>query len=182
MAYSSIGHVGYALMGLTANSPGGVRGTLVYLAIYLAMNLGAWGVILSMQRKDGKLVENVEDLAGMATTRPLLAAAMAIFLFSLAGVPPLAGFFGKFYVFFAAVDAGLYLLAVIGVLATVVGSYYYLRIVKVMYFDEPAPAFVPPTGATSAVIAVSAVFTLLFFLFPAPFVSEAGLAALALFP
>jgi NADH-quinone oxidoreductase subunit N len=182
MAYSSIGHVGYALMGLTANSPGGVRGTLVYLAIYLAMNLGAWGVILSMRRKDGKLVENVEDLAGMATTRPLLAAAMAIFLFSLAGVPPLAGFFGKFYVFFAAVDAGLYLLAVIGVLATVVGSYYYLRIVKVMYFDEPAPAFVPPTGATSAVIAVSAVFTLLFFLFPAPFVSEAGLAALALFP
>ncbi len=182
MAYSSIGHVGYALMGLAAHSPLGVRGTLVYLAIYLAMNMGAWGVILSMRRSDGTLVENVDDLAGMARTRPFLAAAMAIFMFSLAGVPPLAGFFGKFYVFFAAVDAGLYLLAVIGVLATVVGSYYYLRVVKVMYFDEPAPGFVQPAGATSAVIAVTALFTLLFFLFPAPFVAEAHLASLALFP
>ncbi|MBM3506329.1 MAG: NADH-quinone oxidoreductase subunit NuoN [Alphaproteobacteria bacterium] len=182
MAYSSIGHVGYALMGLAASSPGGVRGTLVYLAIYVAMNLGAWGVILSMRRLDGGMVENVEDLAGMARSRPLLAAAMAIFLFSLAGVPPLAGFFGKFYVFFAAIDAELYLLAVIGVLATVVGSYYYLRIVQVMYFDEPAPSFVAPAGTTGAVVAVAAVFTLFFFLFPAPFVAEANLAALALFP
>ncbi|MSP20499.1 MAG: NADH-quinone oxidoreductase subunit NuoN [Alphaproteobacteria bacterium] len=182
MAYSSIGHVGYALMGLAANSTGGVRGILVYLAIYLGMNLGAWGVILSMRRADGKLVEDINDLAGLARERPLMAAAMAVFMFSLAGIPPLAGFFAKFYVFFAAIDAGLYLLAMIGVLATVVGSYYYLRIIKIMYFDEPAPGFVPLNGTTGVVVAAAAVFTLLFFLFPAPLVGEAGLAAVALFP
>ena len=182
MAYSSIGHVGYALMGLAANTADGVRGVLIYLAIYLAMNVGAWGIILSMRRPDGALVENIDDLSGLAHTRPLMAVAMGIFLFSLAGVPPLAGFFGKFYVFFAAINAGLYTLAILGVLATVVGSYYYLRIVKVMYFDEPAPAFEQPTREANAVVAVAALFTLFFFLFPAPFVGEASLAALALFP
>ena len=182
MAYSSIGHVGYALMGLAANSTNGVRGVLFYLAIYLAMNLGAWGIILSMRRPEGPLVKDINDLAGLGRRQPLLAAAMAIFMFSLAGVPPLAGFFAKFYVFYAAIDAGLYALALVGVLATVVGSYYYLRIIKVMYFDEPAPAFVPTGSATGVLVAAAAVFTLLFTFYPAPLLSEAGVAALALFP
>ena len=182
MAYSSIGHAGYALMGLTANTVDGVRGMLLYMAIYVVMNVGAWGVILSMRRPSGELVENIDDLAGMSRTRPMLAFGMAAFLFSLAGIPPLAGFFAKFYVFYAAIDAGLYALAIVGVLSTVVGSYYYLRIVKIMYFDEPAPAFEAPDGAVGAVVAVATVFVLFFFLFPAPFVAQAGSAALALFP
>ena len=182
MAYSSIGHAGYALMGLTANTVDGVRGMLLYMAIYVVMNVGAWGVILSMRRPSGELVENIDDLAGMSRTRPMLAFGMAAFLFSLAGIPPLAGFFAKFYVFYAAIDAGLYALAIVGVLSTVVGSYYYLRIVKIKYFDEPAPAFEAPDGAVGAVVAAATVFVLFFFLFPAPFVAQAGSAALALFP
>ena len=182
LAYSSIGHVGYALVGLAAGTPQGVQGVLIYLSVYLVMNVGAWTVVLNMRSADEGLVEGIDDLAGLARRRPLMALAMAIFLFSLAGVPPLAGFFAKFYVFLAAVDAGLYTLAVIGVLATVVGSYYYLRIVKVMYFDEPAGAFEPSPRELSLVTAVTALATLFFFLLPAPLVVQAELAALALFP
>ncbi len=156
MAYSSIGNVGYALIGLAAGSAGGVRGILVYLAIYLFMNVGAFAVILCM-RRDGKPVEGIGDLAGLSRTQPGLALALAIFMFSLAGIPPLAGFFGKLYVFIAAIDAQLYGLAVIGVLASVVGAFYYLRIVKLMYFDEPAGAFDRPIGREiQAVLLVSA--------------------------
>lgn len=181
MAYSSIGHVGYALIGLAAASPEGVRGILIYLAIYLAMNVGAFGVILCMRRATG-YVEEIGDLAGLARTRPGLAAAMAIFMFSLAGVPPMAGFFGKFYVFMAAVNAELYTLAVIGVLTSVVGAYYYLRIVKLMYFDQPAEPFAAGDREVGAVTAVASLFTLLFFLYPAPLLAGAATAAKALFP
>jgi NADH-quinone oxidoreductase subunit N len=181
MAYSSIGHVGYAMVGLAAGDETGVRGVLVYMAIYVVMNLGAFAVILSMKR-DGRMVETIGDLAGLGRTRPALAGGLAIAMFSMAGIPPLAGFFGKLYVFLAAVSAGLYVLAVIGVLASVVGAFYYLRIVKIMYFDEPAPAFdVADGNGTTAVLGISSAFTLLFFLWPGPLVAAATTAAASLF-
>src|SRR5664279_1078013 len=125
MAYSSIGHMGFALVGLAAATPEGVQGVLVYMSIYVAMTLGTFACILSM-RRDGMLVENISDLAGLARTSPAMAFFLAMLLFSLAGIPPLAGFFAKFYVFLAAIKAGLYVLAVIGVLTSVVGAFYYL--------------------------------------------------------
>src|SRR6202034_2364026 len=140
MAYSSIGHMGFALIGLAAGTSEGVQGVLVYIAIYLTMTLGVFAVILSMRRTTG-MVETTDQLAGLARTQPATAFFMAMLLFSMAGIPPLAGFFAKFYVFLAAIKASLYVLAVIGVLASVLGAYYYLAIVKTMYFDEPAEGF-----------------------------------------
>ncbi len=185
MAYSSIGHVGYALVGLAAGTDAGVRGVLIYMAIYIFMTAGAFAVILCMRQKD-RAVEEIQDLAGLSRTRPMMAFAMGIFMFSLAGIPPLAGFFGKLYVFMAAIDAAravpsLYTLAIIGVVTSVVGAYYYLRIVKLMYFDEPAESFDRDVGgAVNAVIGVSAVVTLFFFVYPAPLLSAAASAAAAL--
>jgi len=181
MAYSSIGHVGYLLIGLAAGTTEGIRGTLVYLAIYLFMNVGAWAVILCMRRQ-GQMLEEIADLAGLSRTRPALALAFGIFLFSLAGVPPTAGFFAKLYIFFAAIDAKLAGLAVIGVLASVVSAFYYLRIVKVMYFDEPAGAFDRAlTAELKGVLFVTAVVTLFFFVLPGPIFAGAEAAAAALF-
>ena len=180
MAYSSIGHMGYALVGLAAGTEQGVRGVLVYLAIYVAMTLGTFACILSMRRK-GTVVENYEDLAGLARTSPVKAFMFAVLMFSLAGIPPLAGFLAKYYVFLAAIEAGLYGLAVIGVLSSVVGAFYYLRIVKVMYFDEPAEPFEPMPPELRAVLAVSGLFTLLLFAYPAPLLAAASVAARALF-
>ncbi|MBL8834198.1 MAG: NADH-quinone oxidoreductase subunit NuoN, partial [Rhodospirillales bacterium] len=181
MAYSSIGHVGYALVGLAAGDEAGVLGVLVYMALYLAMNLTAFAAILCMKR-DGRMVETIGDLAGLARTQPMVAAALAIAMFSMAGIPPLAGFFGKMYVFLAAVSAGLYALAVIGVLASVVSAFYYLRVVKIMYFDDAAVGFDKRLEAgPAAVLGAGAVFTLLFFAWPAPLVRAAGTAAAALF-
>ncbi len=181
MAYSSIGHIGYALIGLAAGTEVGVRGILIYMAIYLAMNVGTFAAILCMRRQ-GRMVEGIGDLAGLARTQPALAAALLIFMFSLAGIPPLAGFWAKLYVFMAAIDAGLYVLAVIGVLASVVGSYYYVRIVKLMYFDEPVAAFDRPVGATiGTVLVVSAALVLLFSVYPSPVVDSAAAAAATLF-
>jgi NADH-quinone oxidoreductase subunit N len=181
MAYSSIGHVGYALIGLAAGSAAGVRGVLVYMAIYIVMNIGTFAVILCM-RRDGQMVEGIEDLAGLSRTRPGLALALAIFMFSMAGIPPMAGFFAKIYVFLAAIDAGLYGLAIIGVLASVVGAYYYIRIVKLMYFDEPAAPFDRPAGRElEAVVAITAVLILFFFVYPGFVVDGADSVAAALF-
>src|SRR5271156_6245878 len=146
MAYSSIGHVGYSLIGLAAGTAAGIRGVLIYLAIYLFMNVGAWAVILCMRRQ-GRMLEQIADLSGLSRTNPALALALAIFMFSLAGVPPAAGFFGKLYIFLAAIDAKLTGLAVIGVVTSVVGAFYYLRIVNVMYFDEPLGSFDRPIAA-----------------------------------
>ncbi|WP_029008465.1 NADH-quinone oxidoreductase subunit NuoN [Azospirillum halopraeferens] len=181
MAYSSIGHIGYALVGLATGTEVGVRGVLIYMAIYLFMNVGAFAVILSM-KQNGRMVEEVKDLAGLARTSPLLAAAMAIFMFSMAGIPPMAGFFGKLYVFLAAIEAQLYTLAVVGVLTSVVGAYYYLRIVKIMYFDEPVEAFdrIGDDGMT-AILVGTGLFTLLFFVLPAPILNGAATAARTLF-
>ena len=182
MAYSSIGHVGYALVGLAAGTEEGVRGVIIYMATYLAMTLGAFACILAMRRGD-EMVEGIDDLAGLARNQPGVAFALAVFMFSLAGIPPLAGFFGKFYVFVAAVNAGLYSLAVIGVLASVVGAFYYLRIVKIMYFDAPGEKFTTPLGRELAVVmGGTTLFTLLFFVWPAPLVQGAAMAAKALLP
>jgi NADH-quinone oxidoreductase subunit N len=181
MAYSSIGHVGYALIGLAVGTASGIRGVLVYLAIYLVMNLGAWAVILCMRRR-GEMVEEIADLAGLARTQPPLALALAIFLFALTGIPPTAGFFAKLYIFLAAIDAKLTGLAVIGVVTSVVGAVYYLRIVKVMYFDDAVEGFDRPISAElKAVVFVTAVITMFFFLLPGPIIGGAEAAAAALF-
>ncbi len=180
MAYSSIGHMGFALIGLAAGTAEGIQGVLVYLAIYLAMTLGTFAVILSMRRGEG-MVEQITDLSGLARSNPPLAFFLALLLFSLAGIPPLAGFFAKYYVFLGAIKAGLYGLAVIGVLTSVVGAYYYLTIVKIMYFDEPAPAFRPMPIELKAVLGVAGLFNLLYFLYPAPLIAAAGAAAKSLF-
>ena len=181
MAYSSIGHVGYALIGLAAGSEAGVRGIGIYLAIYLFMNVGTFACILCMRQKE-RMVEGIEDLKGLSKTNPLMAFALAVFMFSMAGIPPLAGFFGKLYIFLAAIEAELYSLAVIGVLASVVGAFYYLRIVKLMYFDEPSESFDRPIGREMALIlAGTTAIVLLFFVVPGPILSGAEAAAASLF-
>ncbi len=181
MAYSSIGHVGYALVGLAAGTEEGVQGLIIYMAIYVVMNLGTWGCILCMRQKE-LMVEGIDDLKGLSKTNPMMALALGIFMFSMAGIPPLAGFFGKLYVFLAAIEAELYTLAVIGVLSSVVGAFYYLRIVKLMYFDEPAEAFDRPIGREmTAVLAAASLLVLLFFIAPGPLLSGAAAAASALF-
>src|ERR1700758_4011849 len=180
MAYSSIGHMGFALVGLAAGTAEGVQGVLVYLAIYVAMTLGSFAIIIAMKR-NGQAVEQISDFAGLSRTNPLLAFFFAMFLFSLAGVPPLAGFFAKWYVFVAAIKANLFTLAVIGVLTSVVGAFYYLSIVKVMYFDEPLAKLDPMRLELRTVLAVAGLFNLLFFVYPAPLVSAASAAAKSLF-
>jgi NADH-quinone oxidoreductase subunit N len=180
MAYSSIGHMGFALVGLAAGTAEGVQGVLVYMVIYTSMTLGAFAAILVM-RRDGGMVENVSDLAGLARTNPALAFFFGLLLFSLAGIPPLAGFFAKYYIFLGAIKAGLYTLAVLGVLSSVVGAYYYLNIVKVMYFDEPMPTFKLVPIRIKAVLGVTGLFNLLFFIYPAPLVAAAAAAAKSLF-
>jgi NADH-quinone oxidoreductase subunit N len=180
MAYSSIGHMGFALIGLAAGTAEGVQGVLVYMAIYLAMTLGTFAVILAMRRAEGA-VEEISDLSGLSRTNPPLAFFLALLLFSLAGIPPLAGFFAKYYVFLAAIQAGMFTLAVIGVLTSVVGAYYYLLIVKVMYFDDPVKGFQPMPIELKAVLGVTGLFNLLFFVYPAPLLDAAGQAAKSLF-
>jgi NADH-quinone oxidoreductase subunit N len=180
MAYSSIGHMGFALVGLAAGTPEGVQGVLVYMTIYVGMTLGTFACILSM-RRDGLMVENISDLSGLARTHPTMAFFFAMLLFSLAGIPPLAGFFAKFYVFLAAIKAGLYLLAVVGVLASVVGAYYYLLIVKVMYFDEPAKSFQSMPGLLRLVLGIAGILNIVFFVYPAPLLGAATVAAKSLF-
>ena len=180
MAYSSIGNMGFALVGLAAGTPEGVQGVIVYMAIYLAMTLGTFAGILAMRQR-GVFVENISDLAGLARTNGSMAFFLGVMMFSLAGIPPLAGFFAKYFVFLAAIKAGLYTLAVLGVLASVVGAYYYLSIVKVMYFDEPAGTFEPMPGALKVVLGVSGLLMILFIAYPAPLVAAAAAAAKSLF-
>jgi NADH-quinone oxidoreductase subunit N len=180
MAYSSIGHMGFALVGLAAGSEQGVQGVIVYIVIYMTMTLGAFACILAM-RRDGAMVEEIDSLAGLARTKPTTAFMLGAILFSLAGIPPLAGFFAKYYVFLAAIQSGLYALAVIGVVTSVVGAYYYLRIVKIMYFDEPAAEFEPVPVELQTVLGISGVLVIGFVVFAAPLVGWAGTAAASLF-
>jgi NADH-quinone oxidoreductase subunit N len=181
MAYSSIGHVGFALLGLAAGTQQGITGVIVYMAIYVPMSLGAFAVILSM-RINGKQVEGIQDLAGLGKSSPGLAFALVVMMFSMAGIPPLAGFFAKLYVFKAVIEQGFIVLAVIGVLASVVSAVYYLKIIRVMYFDEPKVAFDKAEGAAiPAILAVSTLFIVVFWLLPAPLTGAAQAAAASLF-
>ncbi len=180
MAYSSIGHMGYALLGLAAGTQLGVRGMLFYMAFYALTNLGVFACIQAM-RRGGQAVENIDDLAGLARTRPRHAFALATMMLSLSGLPPLAGILAKSFVFLAAIEAHLYLLAAFGVLTSVVGAYYYLRIVKTMYFDEPAPAFDTDMGwGLTAIATIGTVFSIFFVINAGGLLEAANIAAQAL--
>ena len=157
LAYSSINNVGFALIGLAAGTPEGVAAVMAYMTIYIAMTLGSFLVALQMRGEDGQPIETIASLSGLSRSRPGLAAALAIFMFSLAGIPPLFGFYAKFAVFYAAVQAGLFPLAVFGIAFSVIGAYYYLRVIKTMYFDEPAAEFAPGDPIEGGLIAVAAV-------------------------
>ncbi len=181
MAYSSIGHMGYALVGLAAGSMAGVRGVLLYMLIYMVMTLGTFACILAMRRKEGENVENVDDLAGLSQTNPFMATVLTVLMFSLAGIPPMAGFFGKYFVFMAAIEAQLYALAIIGVLASVVGAYYYLRVIKVMWFDDAKGEFVRTAGELRLVFGLSGLFVLGYVLIGGPLGNAAEVAARTFF-
>lgn len=181
MAYSSIAHVGYALIGLAAGNELGIRGVLFYMASYVVMSLGAFAVILTLKRQ-GRMLENISDFAGLSRSNPKIAAIMAALMLSMAGIPLFVGFWSKYYVLYAAVQADLYALAIIGVLTSVVGAFYYLRIIKVMFVDEAVDTIdrVNDDGL-SGVMIVSGVLTVLLFIIPAPLLSSATIAAAALF-
>jgi len=176
MAYSSIGHMGFALVGLAAGNEQGAAGVMIYMAIYVLMTIGTFAAILSMRIGD-RYVEDIKDLAGLARTNGLMAYVIAAMMFSLAGIPPLAGFFAKWYVFLAAINAGLTGLAIIGMLASAVAAFYYLRIVKVMFFDESAPAFDRVNPEVTAVMATTGLIVLTFALFPGPLLVQSAAAA-----
>lgn len=181
IAYSSIGHVGFALVGLSSGTQVGVEGVAIYMAIYVAMNVGLFACVLSL-RTDAGYVETIDELAGAAQTRPFVAAIMAILMFSLIGMPPLAGFFAKWHAFLAAIDAQLYLLAVIGVLASAVSAFYYLRVVKVMYFDEPVREFRAIPAELTLIMAISGFLVITYyFTVGAPLANFAHVAAGSLF-
>ena len=181
MAYSSIGNMGFALVGLAAGNREGVEGILIYLMIYLVMTVGVFALILSMRRNE-KMVEDIEDLRGLSQTNLPAAFMLALLMFSLAGIPPLAGFFAKFYVFMAAVKADMFVLAVVGVLASVVGAFYYLRIIKIMFFDEAKDAFNEMPSQLKVVLGLSGLFVLLYIVYPNPLIDGAREAAKALLP
>ena len=180
LAYSAIGNIGYALIGLAAGSPEGARGVIIYMVIYVVMTLGAFACVLAMRRPQG-MVEDIDELSGLAQTNLGMATVLALLLFSLAGIPPLAGFFAKFYVFVAAVKEGLWPLAIFGVLASVVGAYYYVRIVKIMYFDAPRERFLAVPARAALVMGLAGLLMLLYVAWPAPLVEAAGAAAKSLF-
>jgi len=173
--------MGYALTGFAAASAAGVQGVLIYLVIYLAMTAGTF-VVIMMMRRNGKPVEEISELSGLSERDPTTAYLLAILMFSLAGIPPLAGFWGKLYVFLAVVDAKLYWLAVVGFVTSVIGAYYYLNIISLMFFKAPALPFEKPLGAVNAaVLAGTSAFVLLFVVLPAPLVAAALTAAQSLF-
>jgi NADH-quinone oxidoreductase subunit N len=177
LAYGSIGHVGYMLIGLATGTPEGIKGVLIYFALYLFMSVGTFGFVLFMRRA-GEQVENISDLAGLSKTSPRGALFMLLMMFSMAGIPPFAGFYGKFFIFLSAIQSELYGLAVIGVLTSVIGAFYYLRIVKIMYFDEPVVGlerYVP--RFSQAVLLICALVTALFFLYPSALLDAARNAA-----
>jgi NADH-quinone oxidoreductase subunit N len=179
MAYSSIGHMGYALIGLTTGTFDGVRSMIIYMAIYMIMSIGTFAVILSM-RHNGRQTEEIEDLSGLSKTHPGMAFVMLVLMFSMAGIPPLAGFFGKLFIFQAAVASGFYTLAIIGVLSSVVAAYYYLRIVKVMYFDNPVNELDYPRRDLRIISGIATIFVVGFIAFPGIITSAAQAAASSL--
>jgi NADH-quinone oxidoreductase subunit N len=181
MAYSSIGHVGYALIGIAVGGEAGVRSVLIYLAIYLFMNIGIFACILNMSR-DGNMVEQIDDLTGLSRTHPMMSIAFAVFMFSMAGIPPFAGFFGKLHIFMSAVQANMYGLAILGVLTSVVAAFYYIRIVQIIYFKEPEATLDQASGTElNFVITTSGLLVTFFFIFSTPILSAASTAAASLF-
>jgi len=166
MAYSSIGHMGYALAGLAPGTNTGIHSTIIYLTIYLVMNLGAFGCIFMMKREN-VFYEKINDLSGLSKNHPMLALGFLIILFSLAGMPPLAGFFAKFYIFMAVIEAKMYTLAIIGLVTTVVSAFYYLRIIKVIYFDKPIEPFEENYDwGLKASLVLSSILILIYFIYP----------------
>ena len=181
MAYSSIGHVGYALIGLACGTSQGVSSLVIYLSIYLIMNIGVFSFILSMKNK-GEYYENISDLSGLYKTHPYYSVVITILMFSLAGIPPLAGFFGKFYIFIAAIESNLLLLAIVGILASVVGAFYYFRIIKVIYFDESKNSFDGFSYRSLGLLThPSAILILIFCLYPLPLIKISNYAASSFF-
>ncbi|TMJ14463.1 MAG: NADH-quinone oxidoreductase subunit NuoN, partial [Alphaproteobacteria bacterium] len=156
LAYSSINNVGFALIGLASGTQAGVASVLFYMAVYVVMTIGSFLVVLRMRDAEGRPVETIASLSGLSRSRPWLAAAMMLFMFSLAGIPPLMGFWPKFFVFNAAVQADLTWLAAVGIVTSVIGAYYYLKIIKTMYFDEAAPAYAPTSDIAQTVLLVAA--------------------------
>ena len=188
MAYSSIGNMGYALIGLAVAAEAadpvvradGIRNMLIFLSIYVFMNVGTFAVILTM-RRGGRMIEDIDGLAGLSKTNPLMALCLGVFMFSMAGIPPFAGFLGKLYIFQSAVQAGLFPLAIIGVLASVVAAFYYIRIVKVMYFDAADEAFDSPIGMEmKSILVISFIFVTFFIVFPMPLIAGATRATASL--
>ena len=174
MAYSSIGHIGYALIGIACVSNEGLRSLLVYLMIYLVMNIAVFSFILSMKRKD-EYFENISDLSGLYKNHPFASVMISLTMFSLAGIPPLAGFFGKFYIFMSAIESNMFALSIIGVLASVVGAFYYLRIVKIIYFDEPQEKFDGLSiRSLSLLFYPSSILITLFCIYPSPVINIAN--------
>lgn len=181
LAYSSIGHAGYMLIGLAAATQEGIQAILIYAVIYAIMSVGIFGCLIFM-RRNFIPVENISDLAGIARSNPVFAFLISVFMLSMAGIPPLAGFFGKFYIFMAAIEQHLYPLAIIGVVTSVIGSYYYLNIMRVMYFEQSVTPLDKPCGLImKSVLILSAAFNILFFICPGPLVTVAKTAAAALF-
>jgi len=169
VAYSSIGHIGYAIAGIASGTANGFKSTLIYILIYAVMNIGFFAFIFLMKRK-GKYIEEISELSGMSKNHPLASLSLLIVLFSLAGIPPLAGFFAKFYIFMAVIESGMYTLAIIGLVTTVVSAFYYIRIVKIMYFDNPKKPFESfrDFGIYGSLI-LSCIFLVSFFLYPSIF-------------
>jgi len=166
MAYSSISHMGYALAGLSTGTNEGIQSTIIYLTIYLVMNLGVFGCIFLLKREN-IFYENINDLSGLSKNHPLLAFSFLILLFSLAGIPPLAGFFAKFYIFMAVIETEMYMLAIIGLVTTVVSAFYYLRIIKVIYFDRAKRPFdISYDWGTRMPLILSSVLVLIYFIYP----------------
>ncbi|WP_413154676.1 NADH-quinone oxidoreductase subunit NuoN [Bartonella sp. cb54] len=180
MAYSSISHMGYALVGLAAGDIIGVKSVILYMTIYLSMTLGSFAFILGMRSNDEN-VENIYDLSGLVKTNPFMAVVMTIQLFSLASIPPMAGFFGKWYTFSAAVHAGLVPFAVVGMVASVIGAFYYLRIIKIMWFDNAKAHFAILSSELQFCLSLSALFILFYTFFGIWFAELAEKAAAALF-
>ena len=166
MAYSSIGHMGYALAGLATGSNEGIQSTVIYLSIYLLMNLGIFSCIFMMKRKD-IFYEDIQDLSGLSKNHPIISICLLLLLFSLAGIPPLAGFFAKFYVFMAVIKVKMYTLAIIGLITTVISAFYYLRIIKIIYFDEPKEIFESNQNLGLKIsLFLSTIIVLVYFIYP----------------
>jgi len=181
LAYSSIGHVGFALVGLSSGTANGVEGVSIYMAIYVLMTIGIFAAILSLKTESG-YVETITELAGLSKKRPFVAGIIAVLMFSLIGLPPLAGFFAKWHVFLAAIEQGLFVLAVIGVLASAVSAFYYLRVIKVMYFDEPVAEFAAVPRELTFVLAISGFLVITYFVtVGSPLAAAARVAAGSLF-